>query len=303
MTFMRGQWWGVAKWAVAVGFGAVFLVALIWLGNASDQLRAQRQQITDLSAGLTTTEQQLRQHGISPSAAPPAQIVQGATGATGPVGPQGPGPSDVQVQNAVNRYLAANPPTPNVSTDALTTVVTAYLVQHPPAPGPPPSDAQISSAVGAYMAAHPAPSGPPGPSGSPGQTGQNGQNGQVGPPGPAGQNGQNGAPGSPPAGWTFTANGVTYNCTPDSGTPAPHYACSPTATASPSASPSQSPSSVPSTSPPAPAANPASRPAPVAPSTPPRTPPPAVAGGDASPSSSGRWLELMLGVPFYRRGM
>lgn len=260
MSSVRGQWWDVSKWAVGLGFAAVFAVALAWLGNASDQLNAQRAQIAaqnkaiaNLSSGLSTTEQQLKQHGITPSAAPPAQIVQGAAG---PPGPQGPGPSDVQVQVAVDVYLAAHPPSANVSTDALTTVVTAYLVQHPPAPGPPPSDAQVSGAVSAYMAAHPAPPGPPGPTGNPGPqgsagaTGQTGAQGPVGSPGPQGVQGVPGPPGPqgpagatgpPPGGWTWTDElGTTYDCVPDGGSPMPHYTCTvrtpvPTPPASPSA--------------------------------------------------------------------
>lgn len=73
------------------------------------------------------------------------------------------------------------------------------------------------------------PSGPAGPQGEPG----------VGQTGPAGQPGQDGAPGSPPAGWSFVAGGVTYDCVPDNGTPAPHYTCPPR---SPSPSQSASPS-------------------------------------------------------------
>lgn len=73
------------------------------------------------------------------------------------------------------------------------------------------------------------PSGPAGPQGVPG----------VGQTGPAGPPGQDGAPGSPPAGWVFEAGGVTYDCVPDNGSPAPHYTCPPR---SPSPSPSASPS-------------------------------------------------------------
>lgn len=103
------------------------------------------------------------------------------------------------------------------------------------------------------------PSGPPGPQGEPG----------VGETGPAGPAGADGAPGSPPAGWSFEANGVTYDCVPDNGTPAPHYTCppqSPSPSASPSASPSDSgsppattgplPSPTDSVTPPAPAPSP-----------------------------------------------
>lgn len=228
MIAVRGHWWDIAKYTVGFAFAVVFFVALVWLGTASDQLAAQRQQIADLSSGLATTEAQLEQHGITPAAPPPAQIV---TGATGPTGPQGPGPSDAQVQTAVDVYLAAHPPTGNVSTDALTTVVAAYLVQHPPAPGPPPSDTQVSNAVATYMAAHPAPSGPAGPTGSAGPQGDTGQTGAQGPQGPQGvqgPQGDTGPTGPAPGGWTWTDQlGTTYNCTQDSqGTASsPHYTC------------------------------------------------------------------------------
>ncbi len=250
MIAARGQWWDITRWLVGLAFAAVFVVALAWLGTASDQLDAQRQQIANqnaaidkLSSGLATTEAQLTQHGITPAAPPPAQIV---TGATGPAGPQGPGPSDAQVQTAVDVYLSAHPPTANVSADALTTVVTAYLTQHPPAAGPPPSDTQVSNAVATYMAAHPAPSGPAGPTGSagaPGATGQTGAQGPEGPQGvqgPQGDPGPTGATGPPPAGWTWTDQlGTTYNCTQDSqGTAsAPHYTCTAQAPTSPVTSP------------------------------------------------------------------
>lgn len=109
------------------------------------------------------------------------------------------------------------------------------------------------------------PSGPPGPQGEPGV-------GQTGPAGPPGADGKDGANGSPPAGWVFEAGGVTYDCVPDGGTPAPHYTCPPR---SPSASPSQSPSPSPSSSPPATAG-----PIPSATDSP--TPTPTAAGPTAS---------------------
>lgn len=90
------------------------------------------------------------------------------------------------------------------------------------------------------------PSGPVGASGPPGSpgvsvTGPSGPAGPQGEPGvgQTGPAGQDGAPGSPPAGWSFVVGGVTYDCVPDDGTPAPHYTCPPQ---SPSAGPSASPS-------------------------------------------------------------
>lgn len=86
------------------------------------------------------------------------------------------------------------------------------------------------------------PAGSPGPVGPTGPQGEPGADGQPGASGPQGPTGQDGAPGSPPAGWAFEAGGVTYDCVPDDGTPAPHYTCPPR---SPSASPSASASSSP----------------------------------------------------------
>jgi hypothetical protein len=95
MIAVRVQWWGIARYAVGCGFAAVFLIALVWLGQASSQLDSQRDQIANqnttianLSSSLATTEQQLRAHGITPSAPPPEQIMQGTsvmTYATAPV--------------------------------------------------------------------------------------------------------------------------------------------------------------------------------------------------------------------------
>ncbi len=242
----RGLWTSV--WLLAV----LAVLVLVWmvtrLGAASDQLDAQRQQlgvqntaIAQLAAGLGTTEQQLKAHGISPSAPPPASIIAQA-GPPGPQGEQGPGPSDAQVQAAVDVYLGQHPPTGTVPAEVVDAAVTVYLTQHPPAPGPPPSDAQVAAAVAAYMAANPAPSGAPGPSGSPGSSGQDGA------PGPAGPAG---APGSAPAGWSWTdPSGNQYSCAPDGQTPAPHYTCTP---ASPTPTPSAStPAATPSTTPAAP---------------------------------------------------
>jgi len=246
----RGLWTSV--WALAV----LAVLVLVWmvtrLGAASDQLDAQRRQldvqstaIAQLAAGLGTTEQQLKEHGISPSAPPPASIIAQA-GPPGPPGAQGPGPSDAQVQLAVDGYLAANPPTGKVPAAQVEADVTAYLAANPPAPGPPPSDAQVASAVAAYLAANPAPSGAPGPTGSPGANGQNGAPGPAGTQGPQGPAGPPGPAGGPPAGWSWTdPSGATYTCAPDSQTPAPHYTCTP---APPSPSPSAStPSTAPST--------------------------------------------------------
>lgn len=259
----------VSAWALALAAVLVLVWMVSRLGAASSQLDSQRQQlagqntaIAQLAAGLGTTEQQLKAHGISPSAPPPASIIAQA----GPAGPPGPGPSDAQVQAAVDVYLGQHPPSGTVPTADIDAAVTVYLTAHPPAPGPPPSDAQIASAVSTYMAAHPAPSGPPGPQGDPGV-------GATGPAGPQGEPGRDGAPGSPPAGWSFEAGGTAYECVPDGGTPAPHYTCPARPGPSPSTSPSDS-------GPPAPTPSPSSAPtlsAVPSPPVPGPTPPPVAA--------------------------
>lgn len=214
---------------------AVFIVlaavVMLVLRSQASQIEAQtrtsqtqQRAIDQLAGGLSAAESQLKAHGISPSVPPPQVIISGVAGAPGI---QGPGPSDAQVASAVAAYLAAHP-VPGVSVGQVAAAVTAYLIATPAPSGPPgpgPSDQQVASAVAAYMAANPAPSGPPGAAG------------------------KDGANGSPPAGWTFEANGVTYNCVPDGGTPAPHYTCPPQP--SPSASPSASVSPSVSASPPA----------------------------------------------------
>ena len=263
MGLVRRHGWSAAV-AVMVLLGfALLLVMLVTTLDQRTQINqvearssAQGRTIGDLAVGLTTTRRQLQAHGISPSAPPPASIIAQA-GPPGLQGVQGPGPSDAQVQGAVDVYLAAHPPSAAVSADALTATVAAYLAQHPPAPGPAPSDAQVAASVSAYIAAHPAPSGPPG---SPGPTGVAGDQGPVGPAGqegPAGRDGQNGAPGSPPAGWSWTdPSGAMYDCAMDGQSPAPHYTCEARTTASPSPSPSDStgPSPPPSGAAPAPRA-------------------------------------------------
>lgn len=287
-----------SAWLLALLAALVLVWMVAKLGAASDQLDAQRAQlgsqaqveqaqgrvITAIASDDSQLRAQVESLGGTPKGPAPQVAISGITGATGA---QGPGPSDAQVQSAVDIYLEAHPPAPVVSTDALTTVVTAYLVQHPPAPGPPPSDAQVATAVAAYMAAHPAPSGPPG---SPGQNGQDGKQGNPG---------VNGAPGSPPAGWTFEFNGVTYECVPDDGTPAPHYTCPPEPTASTSASASSmvTPTATPTGATPSPTPSAPAAPLKTAPS-----PLPTMTNGTPRPTQ-GRWVDLLLGVPFYRRGL
>jgi hypothetical protein len=195
---------------------AVLVLAFLFFRTMESQGRqigTLQAQSSALAGGLQTAESQLEAHGITPSVAAPSEIISQVAG------PSGPGPSDSQVQAAVNAYLDAHPPTANVDPAALSLTVDAYLEQHPPSPGPPPASSAVAAAVADYLASNPPPSGPAGPQGSPGADGV----GQTGPAGPAGPSG---APGSPPAGWTWEdPQGNTYDCTEDDGTPAPHYTC------------------------------------------------------------------------------
>lgn len=209
------------------------------IDTQGQRIGAQQQQITALAGGLTTAEAQLRQHGITPAVAAPSVLV---SGVVGPAGPAGPGPSQSQVQAAVDAYLQAHPPAATVDPVTLAGVVDAYLIEHPPSPGPPPAPAAVASAVAAYLVANPPPSGPPGVSGAPGSPGQNGSPGVPG---------SSGAPGSPPAGWIWTdPQGNVYNCALDGQTPAPHYTCT---RATPTAAPTGTTSSPPDTGSSAPA--------------------------------------------------
>jgi hypothetical protein len=273
---------------LAVVMLLVFLI--LELGRASNQIQGLNQgdqsrdrAITALAGEVDTARAQIKALGGTPNVPPPQVVI---SGAAGPQGLQGPGPSDAQVQAAVDVYLGQHPPSGTVPTAVVDAAVTVYLTAHPPAPGPPPSDAQVAAAVAAYMAANPAPSGPPGPQGQPG----------VGQTGPAGAPGKDGAPGSPPAGWTWTdPSGTTYNCVPDGQTPAPHYTC-----AAPSPSPSaSSPSSSPPPSPTASAAaNPFTSGAPAD-----ATQPEEASGGAPAGRQHSDRLALLLGVPFYRRAI
>lgn len=247
--------------AAIVGVSAFMLVELGIASRQLDGLRAQQTQqskvVSDLATNLAGAQEQLKQHGITPKQPPPAQII-AQTGPPGVAGPQGPGPSDAQVQAAVQAYLSAHPIAGVPPTQAqVAAVVAVYMTQHPPAAGSPgptgavgpsgavgsagtgPSDAQIAAAVAVWEQAHPvvAPSGPSGAQGPPGPTGvgETGPQGPQGSPGASGASGVSGAsgasgasgsPGSDPSGWTYVdALGVTHTCSPDSGTPSPHYAC------------------------------------------------------------------------------
>lgn len=205
----------------AIALLALFLVAIVvWmvlrLGAASTQLDTLRAQVStqsetvaQLSAGLTTTEEQLRAHGVTPSAPPPAQIIEGVAGPAGAPGAQG----------------AAGPQGSAGAVGPAGAVGSAGAAGSPGGVGPSgaPGSPGAQGAVGAAGAA-----GPPGPQGA------------AGPAGPAGAQGPQGQSGPPPSGWSWTdASGTTYDCALDSQTPGPHYTC--TARAAPSPSPSNTP--------------------------------------------------------------
>ena len=243
-TFVGDHGGPVLLAAAALLVTGVIVFMLLVLMGLREQLHAQsvadaaQQQstattISNLSAGLSTTEQQLKSHGITPAAPPPAQLM---AGPPGPAGATGPGPSDAQVQASVDTYLVEHPPAGTVPESSIVDAVDAYLVVNPPAPGatgPGPTQQQIASAVATYMSANPAPAGPPG---------AQGQVGPAGPQGVAGASGSPGAPGPDPAGWTWTdPAGITYNCVEDSQTPAPHYTCTQSTVPTPTPTPTPNP--------------------------------------------------------------
>ena len=223
---LRIRWMSVVTGVLGLGFillGWYLINRLTAAAGELDTLRAQQTSqskvISDLSLGLSAAEQQLTQHGIRPLPPPPQTIIE-----QGAAGPPGPGPSDAQVLTAVTAYLQGHPVPagPGPTAAAVAAAVSAYLTANPPSPGPGPSEAQVADAVTTYLAAHPAPAGPTGAAGPAGPAGD------AGPPGPQGPAGATGPAGSAPAGWSWTdAAGVTYTCTPDTGTPQPHYSCAP----------------------------------------------------------------------------
>jgi hypothetical protein len=172
--------------------------------KANDNGRA----VTLLSEKLDTSRKQLIDHGITPSAPSSKTVIeqvpgaQGAPGAAGAPGKNGePGTSG-----------PSGPPGPTGSTGK------AGQEGSPGAAGSPgPTGAPGANGI----------DGAPGKDGAPGAPGADGKDGKDGAPGPAGPAGPAGQDGAPPAGWTWTdPQGVSYECTQDSGTAqAPHYAC------------------------------------------------------------------------------
>lgn len=86
---------------------------------------------------------------------------------TGPAGPAGPAPTDRQVQNAVDAYMATHT---IVEPKAILAAVADYIAAHPPKNGKdadPVTGEQILAAVATYLAANPPEKGDPGDPGRP----------------------------------------------------------------------------------------------------------------------------------------
>lgn len=189
--------------------GIALLLFLLWGRHTDDQRLqdVQAQQSADASrvallySAEASARAQLLAHGISPSVAPPQEIIREVSGPAGSPGTNGangaPGSPGAQGPQG-----AAGSPGPSGASG------------QPGAPG------------------SPGPAGAAGPQGDPGPAGPQGPAGAAGPAGPQG------APGSPPAGWSWSdPSGNTYTCAPDQQQPAPHYTCtlaSPSPTSTPS---------------------------------------------------------------------
>lgn len=291
----------LAAVGVSLFVAAAVLMAflILKLGRASDQIgslnqadAARDRAIAALADAEASARAQIKSLGGTPGVPPPQVIISGAAGA------QGPGPSDAQVQAAVDLYLLAHPPSPLVPAALVEADVTAYLALHPPAP----SDAQVATAVAAFMAAHPAPNGQPG---SPGPQGSPGV-GETGPAGPAGAQGPAGEQGPPgpacPSGYSQqpeTINGhQALVCEQVTASPSASASPSPSQSASLSGAPSPAAavmSPVTGKASPAPSKSKLSAPAAPAKTQPPGRPAP-------RPSGSSGLLPLGLGnLPLLRR--
>lgn len=228
-TAARRYWFRAGVAAIAAAAIGLLVFMLVELGVASRQLNDLRSQqaqqsnaVSLLSSNLADAQSQLKQHGITPTQPPPAQIIAqaGPPGAQGPAGVQGPGPTDAQIAAAVAAYMSTHPAPPGAtgpgpSLDQITVAVTAYLKANPPAPGPTgatgpgPSDSQVADAVAVYMASHPAPAGPAGPAGPSGSPGKDGAQGSQGVPGSSGPAGPVGP--ACPSGYQLTPEKVNGN--------------------------------------------------------------------------------------------
>lgn len=205
---------GVGLWAAMLliaGFIAFTLNAVEASNHRLQQKQAtQETVISKLATGLDTTRQQLKAHGVKPSAPAASSIVRGVQGIPGVPGPAGPSGSPG----------SAGSPGPSG------------------APGAPGRNGSNGSPGANGATGRAGPSGAPGAQGSPGPAstvagpagpaGPQGPRGDTGPQGPKGDTGDQGPAGPPPSSLTFTytdelGKSTTYNCTLDSGTT--HMSC------------------------------------------------------------------------------
>jgi hypothetical protein len=139
-------------------------------------VQLQEHRLDAFNEALTLEQQGIEEKGGTPIAPAPEEIIEDPD-----VDPPLPvGPTDEQVQEAVEAYFREHPVQDgeNASPAQIAAAVINYLTENPPAPGqpgPPPSDEQISNAVAAYLAANPPPPGPPGQDGTNGTDGKDGE--------------------------------------------------------------------------------------------------------------------------------
>lgn len=182
--------------ALAVAGALLLGVVLAWIVLTVQQLNSE---LHTANAARDALARQIEQLGEKPVAGPPGSRGESGRSVVGPRGPKGE---------------RGEPGSPGPT-------------------GPPGSDGKN----GANATGKPGPAGPsggPGAAGNDGQPGAAGPQGEPGPAGPQGPQGEKGTPGDtgprgeqgpPPSGWTYTdPQGVTYECTPDSGG-STHYTC------------------------------------------------------------------------------
>lgn len=208
----RDPRWRLFVQGALVLFAVAVLVMVglyLRLNSTTSFLHGQVDALTSQQAAAARDAQQLaaqvRGLGATPVVSPPAAV-------PGPAGPQGPGPSQAEIDDAVNGYFAQHPPG---ATPAMIAVqVASYLTTNPPAPGRPPTQAEIATATSDYLSSHvaqfqgqPGATGAAGPTGAPGQDATDAQvqsavaaycsthNGCAGPAGADGPAGAQGAQG------------------------------------------------------------------------------------------------------------
>ena len=218
-ALIRRHGWPVVV-AVLVLLGFALLLVMLFtaldqraqLNQVKAQSSADRDTINSLASGLTTTEQQLKAHGITPSAAPPAVIISAAPGAPGAAGAQGvPG-----APGAVGSPGAQGSPGPVGSTG-------------PSGPAGPQGEQGVQGVAG--------------PQGDQGLVGPQGDPGPAGPPGPSCPDGYSLTP------ETINGRQALVCEQPASASPSPAPPASPTDTASASPAPTDTGTAPPTLSP------------------------------------------------------